>query len=75
MEKTTNRIVGFDLIRLLACLFVCIVHFNASLSGYQNGVFLHDNSIVPNFVLRTIDEHILHFAQNAVSGTTPKPPL
>ncbi len=52
MEKTTNRIVGFDLIRLLACLFVCIVHFNASLSGYQNGVFLHDNSIVPNFILR-----------------------
>lgn len=52
MEKTTNRIVGFDLIRLLACLFVCIVHFNAAVSGYQNGNFVYANSIVPNFVLR-----------------------
>lgn len=52
MEKTINRVVGFDLVRLVACLFVCIVHFNAALSGYQNGVFLYGNSIVPNFVLR-----------------------
>lgn len=75
MTETKKRIVGFDIIRLMACLFVCVVRFNASLSGYQNGFFLYGNSIVPNFVLRTIDEHILHFAQNAVSGTTPKPPL
>lgn len=51
-SKTTDRIVGFDFVRLLACLFVCVVHFNASLSGYQNGVFLYGNSIVPNFILR-----------------------
>lgn len=51
-RNTTCRIAGFDFVRLLACLFVCVVHFNASLSGYQNGVFLYGNSIIPNFILR-----------------------
>ena len=51
MTETKKRIVGFDIIRLMACLFVCIVHFNASICGWSNGVFLNPNSIVPNFLL------------------------
>lgn len=50
MNKS-ERIIGIDIIRLMACLFVCIVHFNASVCGWCNGVFLNPNSIVPNYLL------------------------
>lgn len=49
--SSSKRIVGFDIVRILACAFVCIVHFNASVCGWSNGVFLNPNSIVPNFLL------------------------
>lgn len=51
MEKKQNRVVGFDLIRLVACFFVVLVHFNAEVSAYQNGAFLYPNSILPGFLL------------------------
>lgn len=40
-----------DLIRLFACICVTVVHFNASVSGWNNGVFVYPNSIVPNYYL------------------------
>lgn len=49
MEKR-KRILSMDLIRLISCLCVITVHFNASVSGFQNGVFVHPNSVVPNFL-------------------------
>ena len=57
MEKDSEvlarqgRIVGFDAIRLLGCALVCVVHFNAAVSGYQNGNFVYPNSIIPNYLL------------------------
>lgn len=51
MNKS-ERIVGIDIIRLMACLFVCIVHFNAVQYGCKNEEGLHDNSVVQDFVLR-----------------------
>ena len=33
------------------CLLVCLVHFNAAVSGYQNGVFVYANSIAPNHIM------------------------
>lgn len=50
--NASKRIAGLDLIRLVACLFVCIVHFNAAVCTYQNGTFVYgSNAIVPNFLL------------------------
>lgn len=49
--SSPKRIIGFDVVRILACAFVCIVHFNASVSGYQNGAFVYPNSILPNYLL------------------------
>ena len=50
MEKK-ERVVSFDLVRVFSCLCVIIVHFNASISGMEDGIFLHPNSIIPNFYL------------------------
>lgn len=35
---------------MISCLCVITVHFNASVSGFQNGIFIHPNSVVPNFL-------------------------
>lgn len=43
-----KRIVSMDVIRIFACLCVTMVHFNASVSGY-NGTFVYPNSLIPNF--------------------------
>ena len=40
-----RRIAGFDVIRLLACLFVCVVHFNEVQYGCKNEEGLHENSV------------------------------
>lgn len=41
-----------DLVRIFACLCVSIVHFNATMSGWnQFGGFVYPNSIVPNYYL------------------------
>lgn len=49
--KQSNRITGFDVIRIFACLCVTIVHFNATVSQWTNGVFVYSNSIIPNHYL------------------------
>lgn len=43
-----KRIVAFDVIAIFSCLCVTIVHFNASISGY-NGTFQYPNSLISNF--------------------------
>lgn len=45
----TQRLVGYDLIRILSCVFVMTVHFNAAVCGYAGGLFLYPNEIIPNF--------------------------
>lgn len=47
--KEKKRIVSMDLIRIFSCLCVITCHFNACLSGLQNGVFVYPNSVIPNF--------------------------
>ena len=50
-----KRITGLDLVRIFACLCVLFAHFNASVSGFENGVFLYENSLTPNlFFDRTV---------------------
>lgn len=51
-QASKPRVAGYDLIRVLACFFVIVVHFNAALCGYQNGIFLYSNEIFPNFYFR-----------------------
>lgn len=46
-----ERVVCFDLIRFFSCLCVTIVHFNATVSGWNEGGFLYPNSITPNLFL------------------------
>lgn len=46
-----GRVVGLDIIRLVSCLFVCIVHFNAAMGIWQNGTYLYPNLIAPSFLL------------------------
>lgn len=47
--KEKKRIVSMDLIRIFSCLCVITCHFNASVSGLNNGVFVYPNSVVSNF--------------------------
>lgn len=50
-EQPKKRLVSFDIICLFSCLCVTLVHFNASVSGY-NGTFVYpQNSLIPNFYL------------------------
>lgn len=49
--KENKRIISMDLIRIFSCLCVITCHFNASISGLNNGVFVYANSVVPNFYL------------------------
>lgn len=44
------RIVYLDIIRVLACLSVATVHFNASFSQWTNGTFVFPNSVFPNML-------------------------
>lgn len=46
-----KRIAYFDVISIFSCLCVLIVHFNATVAGY-NGTFQYpQNSLIPNFYL------------------------
>lgn len=46
-----KRVAYYDLIRVIACACVLIIHFNASFSGYDiGGEFLYPNYILPNNV-------------------------
>lgn len=50
MDK--KRICSLDLVRVFACICVCVVHFNATVSGWNTaGGFVYPNSIVPNYYL------------------------
>lgn len=62
--ETKKRIVSMDLIRLFACICVTVVHFNASVSGWNNGVFVYPNSIVPNYYLGGGDLSWRHWCQS-----------
>lgn len=45
-----KRIVFLDIIRIFACLCVLIIHFNASVSGYDiAGNFIYPNELIPNY--------------------------
>lgn len=46
-----QRVAGYDLIRVISCFFVIVVHFNAAVCGYDSGVFLFPNEIIPNFIV------------------------
>lgn len=48
---TKKRIISMDLIRIFSCLCVITVHFNACVSGFQNGAFVYPNSVFPNHFL------------------------
>lgn len=50
-KQMHKRILCLDLVRLFSCLCVVVVHFNASVSVYDNGLFLYPNSITPNYYL------------------------
>ena len=39
MENSKNRVFYYDVIRLIACLSVLTIHFNASFSAYSGDVF------------------------------------
>lgn len=45
-----QRLVYLDIIRIFACLCVLIIHFNASVSGYDiYGNFTYPNHLIPNY--------------------------
>lgn len=50
-----QRIIYLDVIRIFACLCVLIIHFNASVSGYDSsGYFVYPNHLIPNFYFGNI---------------------
>lgn len=47
-----KRLLALDILRIFACLCILVIHFNASVSGYditQN--FTYHNQLVPNYYL------------------------
>lgn len=49
---TKNRLIYLDVVRIFACLCVLIIHFNASVSGYDIfGNFVYPNHLIPNWYL------------------------
>lgn len=47
-----NRSISFDVIRIVACLCILIIHFNASVSGWEQfNSFQYPNHLIPNNVL------------------------
>ena len=50
--KKTERLSYIDLIRVFSCFCVLMVHFNATVCGYNTfGNFFYSNSLIPNFYL------------------------
>lgn len=50
MENSNNRVFYYDVIRLIACLSVLTIHFNASFSAYSGNVFIYPNAVFPNYI-------------------------
>lgn len=49
---TKKRIYSLDLLRAFACFCILTIHFNATVEGYYNGMFLYpQNGFAPNFYL------------------------
>lgn len=45
-----ERLIYLDITRIFACLCVLIIHFNASVSGYDIfGSFVYPNHLIPNY--------------------------
>ncbi len=49
--KVKKRITYFDVISIFSCLCVLIVHFNATVAGYDGTLHYPENSLIPNFYL------------------------
>ena len=44
-----KRIIAFDITRIFAFACILIIHFNASICGYdRTGTFVYDNSYIPS---------------------------
>lgn len=50
MEKNKNRIFYYDVIRLIACLSILTIHFNASFCAYSGGIFTYPNTVFPIYI-------------------------
>lgn len=50
LKNRKERLTCFDLIRVFSCICVLLVHFNATVSGYNAGVFIYPNSIFTNYL-------------------------
>lgn len=49
-----ERRFDLDFIRIFSCLCVLVIHFNAALSGWNNGVFVFPNAVFPNFIFKSL---------------------
>ncbi len=47
-----ERRFDLDFIRVFSCLCVLIIHFNATLSGWFNGIFVYPNAVFPNYIFK-----------------------
>lgn len=58
VNEVTNcrrRRIDFDVIRLFACLTILLIHFNASVCGYDiAGNFIYPNQLVPIYYFRCV---------------------
>lgn len=50
MNKTRSHVFAYDVIRVVACLCVLTIHFNASFSAWSGGIFVYQNSVFPNYI-------------------------
>ena len=55
LENGGKRRTDLDVIRLFACLTILLIHFNASVCGYDiAGDFIYPNQLVPIFYFRCV---------------------
>lgn len=55
LENGGKRRTDLDVIRLFACLTILLIHFNASVCGYDiAGNFIYPNQLVPIFYFRCV---------------------
>lgn len=50
MNKTRSHVFAYDVIRVVACLCVLTIHFNAAFSAWSGGIFVYQNSVFPNYI-------------------------
>lgn len=49
-----ERRFDLDFIRVFSCLCVLTIHFNATLSGWVDGVFVYPNAVFPNYIFKNL---------------------